>query len=233
MCDRDEYIRQLELIIRKFLQPLNDIPYSVAIKALTGCEVLSFDLSYKENKELLHLLKKAAQKAGERARQEGIRASRPNEAGNYIEVFVIEALKEVGLEADRPRTRSGKRKVVGYPDIEVIDKSGRVVYLDCKTYSPTTMNQTFRTFYFSPSEDPKITRDAFHLLLSFELVEQEIDGQTLFIPVSWQLYTLEKLKVQVKHEFNASNRDIYSEEFLLAEGRLDEDHDEELGGRRS
>jgi len=63
----------------------------------------------------------------------------------------------------------------------------------------------------------KITKDAFHLLLSFELTREERKGEMAFVPISWQLYTLENLKVQVKHEFNASNKDP---EFLLARGKI-------------
>jgi hypothetical protein len=49
------------------------------------------------------------------------------------------------------------------------------------------MNNSFRTFYFSPFNDPKITKDAFHLLMSFELDTAERKGKRAFIPVSWQL----------------------------------------------
>jgi hypothetical protein len=226
MNDQEEYITQLEAIIRKFLEPLRGIPYPIAIKVLTGCEVLHFDLSNKENQELLNLLKIAAQKAGEKAYKQGLFTERPNEAGNHIESFVISALKEVGFKADKPRTKSGKIKTAGYPDIEIVDtQGGRVIYLDCKTYSTETKDQSFRTFYFSPSEDPKITKDAFHLLLSFELTKEkrkdhEGKDKIAFVPISWQLYTLENLKVQVKHEFNASNKDLYKPEFLLAEGKI-------------
>ncbi len=67
MNDPEEYIKQLETIISKFLEPIKEIPYSIAIKVLTVCEVLHFDLSDKNNQELLELLKTAAQKAGEEA----------------------------------------------------------------------------------------------------------------------------------------------------------------------
>lgn len=36
--DKDKYIRQLEEALRKFLEPVRDIPYKIAIKALTGCK---------------------------------------------------------------------------------------------------------------------------------------------------------------------------------------------------
>ena len=217
----ENYTKELEAIIRAFLKPLRNVPYYVGIQVLTGCRVLHFDLSDKENLELLELLKRAAQKAGEEANRKGIYTQRPNEARNMIKPFVIDALNSVGLKASKPRTKTGKIKTAGYPDIEIVDRKGRTIYLDCKTYSRTTKNQSLRTFYFSPSEDPKITKDAFHLLLSFELEKRKRQDKMVFVPVSWQLYTLEKLKVQVKHEFNASNKDIYKSEFLLAEGKIE------------
>lgn len=220
MNEHEEYIKQLEAIISKFLEPLRDIPYPIAIKVLTGCKVLAFDLSNEKNKKLLTLLEKAAQIAGDEAYKQGIFTRRPNEAGNHIEPFVITALRDIGFRVDKPHTKSGKIKVAGFPDIEIIDEYGRIIYLECKTYNTTTKDQSFRTFYFSPSKDPKITKDAFHLLLSFELTREERKTQMAFVPISWQLYTLEKLKVQVKHEFNASNKDLYKPEFLLVKGRI-------------
>jgi hypothetical protein len=212
--DKDKYIRQLEESLRKFLEPVRDIPYKIAIKALTGCEVLTFNPKEKKNKELLKKLIEASQIALKNANKEGIQTKRPNEAEK------IPALNKVGLKAEKPKTKGGKTKTAGYPDIEITDKYGRTIYLECKTYSSITKNQTFRTFYFSPSKDPKITKDAFHLLLSFELKRAKRNKKEVFVPISWQLYTLENLKVQVKHEFNASNKDLYKKEYLLAEGKI-------------
>jgi len=220
MRRNEDYVRQLEETIGKFLAPLKDIPYPIAIKALSGFEVLEFASDDEQNKVLLPQLAEAANVAGQRAFREGIFARRPNEAGNRIEPFVIQALRDLGLQVDTPRTRSGKRKRVGYPDFEVQDQFGRTTYIDCKTYSARTKAQTFRTFYFSPSDDPKITKDAVHLLLSFELDTVERAGRSAYIPVSWQIYTLEKLLVQVKHEFNASNKALYRPGALLAEGDI-------------
>ncbi|MEW6162984.1 MAG: hypothetical protein AB1606_06705 [Nitrospirota bacterium] len=220
MKSQDDYIKQLEQAITKFLEPMKGIPFPVAIKALTGFKVLTFNPSLDQNKRLLEQLSKAAQLGGQKAYQEGIFTARPNEAGNHIEPFVVEALRNIGLKADKPISKSGKKKAAGYPDIHIEDENGRVVYLDCKTYNTLTKDQSFRTFYFSPSEDPKITRDAFHLLMSFELDTAERKSKRAFIPISWQIYTLDRLLIQVKHEFNASNKDLYTKEALLAQGRI-------------
>ena len=218
MKNKENYIKQLESTISEFLKPLRNIPFPIAIKTLTGFKVLTFEIE--ENRELLDLFIKASHLGGQKAFQEGIFTVRPNEAGNQIEPFIMEALKEVGLDADKPLSKSGIRKAAGYPDIEVSDKDGQTIYVDCKTYNTRTKDQTFRTFYFSPSKDPKITKDAFHFLISFELDLAERKRKQAFVPISWQIYTLDKLKVQVKHEFNASNKDLYRTESLLAEGKI-------------
>lgn len=220
MGNQDDYIKQLEQAISRFLEPMKGIPFPVAIKALTGFKVLDFDISIDHNKILLEQLSKAAQLGGQKAFKEGIFTARPNEAGNHIEPFVVEALRHIGLKADKPISKSGKKKPAGYPDIQIEDGSKRIVYLDCKTYNTKTKGQSFRTFYFLPSEDPKITRDAFHLIMSFELDIAERKRRRAFIPISWQIYTLDKLLIQVKHEFNASNKELYTKESLLAEGRI-------------
>lgn len=220
MQNKEAYIKQLEKTIKKFLEPIKGIPFAVAIKALTECEVLPFDLSINEHRILLNKLAKAAKLAGKMAAQKGIFTKRPNEAGNHIEPFVLEALKKVGLKADKPVSKGGKRKSAGYPDIYIEDENGKIIYMDCKTYHSETKDQSFRTFYFSPSKDPKIVKDAFHLLMSFELKVAVRARKKAFIPVAWQIYTLDKLLVQIKHEFNASNRELYVKEALLAEGKI-------------
>jgi len=222
MDNRNEYIKELEQVISDFLIPLKRMPFPIVIKALTGYNVLSFDPSLERNKILLKQLGRAARIAGKKAYKVGIFTARPNEAGNRIESFVIEALERVGLKANKPVAESGKRKTAGYPDIQIEDRWSRTIYLDCKTYNTSTKNQTFRTFYFSPSKDPKITENAFHLLMSFELATGKRKRKTAFIPISWQIYTLDKLKVQVKHEFNASNKDLYTKNALLAKGIIQE-----------
>ena len=72
MNEREKYIKQLEEVISKFLEPLKGIPYPIAIKALTGCDVLCLDLSNPDNRQLLELLKNAAQIAGDEAYKQGI-----------------------------------------------------------------------------------------------------------------------------------------------------------------
>lgn len=219
-----KYTKELEDTLAKFMQPVKDIPFTIAIKVLSGFDVLGFDKSSGKDIELLELLKKAANTAGKRAYETGIFTTRPNEAGNRIEPFVKKALSEVGLKADTPLARSGARKATGYPDIEILDRYGRTIYLECKTYNIKNIDTTQRAFYFSPSENFKVTKDALHLMLSFQLEKESRGGQTAFVPVHWRLYSLESLTVDMKHEFNQNNRKMYGSESkpetLLAESSI-------------
>lgn len=211
--EKERYIQELEDTIKKFLEPIKGVPYPIVIKALTGYQVFKFNSVH--NEKYLSLLIKASKLAGFNAAKYGIEAKRPNEAGNKIEPYVIEALNKVGINANKPQTASGKLKATGYPDIEM--KYDNIYsYLDCKTFAPESKDSSFRAFYLSPSKDPKITRNAYHFILSYELIYKS----NLYYPVSWHLYDLYGLSVQVKYEFNASNRELYSEKLLLAEGKI-------------
>jgi hypothetical protein len=68
---------------------------------------------------------------------------------------------------------------------------------------------TQRAFYFSPSEQFKVTRNALHLLLAFQLEKTIREGKAAFVPVHWKLITLQDLMVDLKHEFNQHNRNMY------------------------
>lgn len=223
MRKKGEYIRQLEEVISKFMSPLDDIPFPVAIKAISGHEVVALNREDRKDGELLEKLGRAAELAGSAAYNEGIEAKRPNEVGNYIEPYVKTGLRQVGLTAETPVTVVGKRQSSGYPDIEITDDYGRVTYLECKTYNLKNIDTTQRAFYFSPSKKAcKITKNARHLVLSFQIETASRKKKRVYIPVRWRVYDTVTMFVQVKHEFNASNRQIYREESLLAEGVIGE-----------
>lgn len=202
--------------LQQLTQRTRDLPFAEVLLATTGRRLLPLDTNAPAHARLHAALRQAAAEAGAAARQAGLRAARANEAGNQMEAFVKAALKSAGLEARTPVRASGGAQVVGYPDVEIAGEPH--CYLELKTYSATTANTTQRSFYFSPSDNPKITRDAVHLLLAFELERTERDGQTVFVPVAWKLVSLEQLRVDLKFEFNQSNRGLYGP--ANAAGRL-------------
>jgi len=211
----------LSATLNEQTKPAKQIPFKEVIEATTQHRILDFDTNNPAHVELRQKILKAASLAGERARKEGLVAARANEAGNYMEAFVKAALKESGLDARTPVTTAGEAQTTGYPDFEILGSLS--AYLELKTYNASTANTTQRTFYYSPSEHPKVTRDALHLLLAYQLEKTTRDGKTVFVPVHWKLVTLQDLVVDLKFEFNQSNRKLYGSEAarsLMAEDKI-------------
>lgn len=223
MEDQD-YIKDLEKIAKIITQPLKNLPFSTVIRLLSGCKVLKFTPHDSDRVSLLSKLKSAAELAGREAFKIGIFAKRPNEAGNKIEPFVKEALRQTGLIADTPVAKNGKKKSTGYPDIQITYGNGLTAYLECKTYNIKNINTSQRAFNFSPSKNFKVTKDALHLMLSYQLIQEERDDKSAYVPVHWKILTLDSLTVDLKHEFNQSNVKMYGKKSepkaILAEGKI-------------
>ena len=219
-CFGQPKTNSLSSSLAELTKPAKKIPFKTVIEATTGHRVLDLDTNNATHVDLQSKLLKAARLAGERASREGIVAARPNEAGNYLEPFVRAALKECGVEARIPRTTQNRAQVTGYPDVEITAPTP--CYLELKTYNARTVNTTQRSFYYSPSVAPKVTQDAVHLLLAFELAKIERGGKTIFVPTHWKLVSLSALEVDLKFEFNQSNRGLYgATNATLSEGAVD------------
>jgi hypothetical protein len=123
----EEYARELETVLAQVLQPLRGVPFKAAIRAVSGCSVLDFDSANQKHDQLATKISLAAGIAGTALRSKGIATARPNEAGNAIEPYVKAGLAGTGLLAETPKTKDGKAKAVGYPDIEIIGAGGPVL----------------------------------------------------------------------------------------------------------
>ncbi|MCK5832103.1 hypothetical protein KAH81_00365 [bacterium] len=214
-------MKKLEAVIAKMLEPYKDVPFDVIIKGLCGFNVIPFDLDDEKDKKLLSTLKKVAKKVCKDVNSKPILRKRPNEAGNDIELYVKRVLEDFGLKAEIPTGRSGKKKSTGYPDIIFFDESGRPNYLECKTFNDKSLDTSFRSFYLSPSDDFKVTTDAHHLVISFEIyVAGRSKEKNIYKTRGWKILSIENLLCDVKHEFNSDNKRLYSEKLILTEGTV-------------
>ena len=139
---------------------------------------------------------------------------RINEGSRYFEDGLLAGLNATGgITCEIPHTRAGVAQRSGYPDLEIRDgATGDVYYLDPKLMEQGSVNSSLRTFYFEPKDTTlKITEDATHLLIGIE--HDGNDGQWEFLRYS--LVDLSQLKVRLKAEFQASNRDVYKESSVL------------------
>jgi len=218
---KNNYIKNLENVIKQMLTPLKNIPLNLVIEAISGYSITPFDKDNEQDKIVLEKLKGVARTAGTNINANPINRPRPNEVGNDIEPFVKEALAKIGYKPKTPLTTTGKRKSTGYPDIEFEDEFGRTAYLECKTYNIENIATTQRSFYLSPSEDFKITKNGHHFVISYEIY---VDGRTgtnnVYKCKQWKILSIEKLLVDVKYEFNSDNLRLYAEDLILAEGEL-------------
>lgn len=139
---------------------------------------------------------------------------RINEGSRFFEDGLLEQLNALeGISCEIPQTREGSSQRSGYPDLKIIDEeTGDVYYLDPKLMERGSANSSLRTFYFEPKDRTlKILDDATHLLIGIE--HDGNDGDWEFL--GYRLVDLSKLKVRLKAEFQASNRDMYTEESVL------------------
>ncbi len=139
---------------------------------------------------------------------------RINEGSRFFEDGLLEGLENTeGITCGIPPTRDGAAQRSGYPDLRITDEAtGDVYYLDPKLMERGSATSSLRTFYFEPKDNTlKITDHATHLLLGIE--HDGKDGDWTFL--GYQLVDLSGLKVRLKAEFQASNRDLYTEPSVL------------------
>lgn len=143
---------------------------------------------------------------------------RINEVSSLFEESIRAELNKVdGLVCDFPRTSGGAYQRSGYPDLRVIDKpTGRIAYIDPKLFERGSKGSSFRTFYFEPKRNTnKILDDAHHLVVGVEH-DGKSNGRWQF--TRWELIDLANFRVKLKAEFQASNREMYRPEAIVAAG---------------
>ena len=164
---------ELRGLISQMLKPLNNLKFNLVIEGLSGYKILPYNPNDTKDTQLLQKLTTIANTTGNEINKIGIHKTRPNEAGNEIEKFIKEAMIKENFTPQTPLTQTGKRKSAGYPDIEFKDQFDRTTYLECKTYNTDSENSAFRSFFVSPSNDFKVTENAHHFMLSFEMYNSE------------------------------------------------------------
>lgn len=196
---------QLKAIIRQMLQPLRNLPLDIIIESICGRTILAYDGHAKDE------IEKIVDIAAQEINKDGIQSKRPNEVGNYIEPFVREAIQKRQHHAGIPVSATGSKRAMGYPDIEAVI-AGKPFYIEIKSYNPQNHDSTQRSFYLSPSEDFKITHNAYHLIFAFS-TEQIKTG--FFKVKTCTVLDAKELLCDVKYEFNSDNRRMYGDNGLV------------------
>ena len=201
-------------------QQLRAVPFSEVIFDTAGKKVLPFDASNAVDQRVAKAISAAADEAMKRlnAPDSAIQnVDRINEVSSRFEDTLREVLNSnPGLRCDFPLTAEGKVQRSGYPDLRIIDlESKRVFYLDPKLYATGSRDSSFRAFYFEPRKGTnKVRDDAVHLVVGFEHETRRRNGLWKF--TRWDLVDLSRFTVNLKAEFQGSNRDMYRLEAIVA-----------------
>ncbi|HEY6166456.1 MAG TPA: hypothetical protein VI454_00360, partial [Verrucomicrobiae bacterium] len=198
---------------------LRGIPFPEVIFAATGKRVLPFSATNDADRALLAKLGGALDRVVAQMNapdSPAHRQKRINEVSTHFERALRDVLNTIpGFACDWPKTAAGRVQHSGYPDLRLEDKTtGRILYLDPKLYEAKSRASSFRTFYYEPKRDTnKVRDDAHHFIVGFAHTGKS-DGRWQF--VSWELVDVSRLRVQLKAEFQASNRDLYREEAIVS-----------------
>ncbi len=187
-----------------------DYSFQKVIEETCGVYILKFDPTNPAHQTIHGAITEASEEARIELSQENspIREKRRiNEASRFFEDALLTRLDaHPELRCGIPKTAAGKEQRSGYPDLRIEHlASGTVAYLDPKLFEGTSVKSTFRTFYYEPSDQIKVSEDALHFLVGFPH-----DGRSrewTFGPA--EIVDLSKLEVNLKTEFSASNRDLY------------------------
>jgi hypothetical protein len=199
---------------------MRGIPFTEVIFDATGKRVVPMNPKDEIDQRVIKQIGAACDETVKRfntAESEIQGVSRINEVSSHFEDSLRQLLNTTpGLNCDFPRTAEGHLQRSGYPDLRIVDlASKRVFYLDPKLYVAGSRHSSFRAFYFEPRmATNKVRDDAVHLVAGFEHEPREKSGGWKF--TRWDLVDLAQFKVKLKAEFQASNRDMYRVEAIVA-----------------
>ena len=192
---------------------LKGIPFSEVLAATTGKKILPVNPDAVWLKRLASVLDRTLAAMNDTAHPIHS-VGRINEASRFIEdQLMAECNKEPGWSCGIPRTSAGEEQRSGYPDLRLVLDDQSVVYLDPKLFARGSKTSTLRTFYYEPkSATSKVQDDARHLLVGVQHNGGE-GGHIRF--EEWDLVDVSKIKVQLKAEFQAANKDMYRSDTIL------------------
>ncbi len=211
---------EIGIIFGEAVEAYKKLPSSItvaaAILSLTGCKVIPTDQNSSDDRKLIESLAQAADHCMRSLQDDPIKSRRVNEVGNLFEPRLKTSCKEVGLKAEWP---AGGRS--GYPDLLIFDHEGRPTYIEIKTVGPGQEHTTFRSFYLSPSEKPKITMDARHILIAFSHKAGPVVNEiTEYSAISFKIVDLAAVCGNIKFEYQSSNKRMYDAPQIIAQGAV-------------
>lgn len=219
MVDDDQIEALLADAVQAFRQLPKGISVSQIISAVTEHAVVPVE-DCEEDRSLITQIEVARRDLIARSEQSPIETTRLNELGNAVEEPMLDACVRAGLQASWPRRANGTAARTGYPDIAIDVDGARPTYLEAKVIGAGSEGSSFRSFYLSPSDNPKVCRDARHILVAFthDRRENAADGTERYALTSFKIVDLSKVFGKIKFEYQASNKDMYVGDSVISRG---------------
>jgi hypothetical protein len=214
---------KIENILAEAVSAYRRIPKNlevgIAIEAVTGRAVIPMS-DQPADKELLTAVCAAAERLIGDSKRVPLKTGRVNELGNAIEEPLLDACRSVGLDATWPKRADGSGGRTGYPDIAIDINGERPTYLEAKAIAPNSESSSFRSFYLSPSDNPKVCIDARHLLVAFvhKRLENDADGREQYSLTNYKIVDLALACGKIKFEYQSSNKNMYQGSPVIARG---------------
>jgi hypothetical protein len=217
--DNSDIETLLAAAVAAYRQLPSQIAVGVAIEAVTGKIVIPLS-DHESDIALLQSVGQAARVLIAKSKVEPIKTGRLNELGNAIEEPLLNALLEVGADASWPKRADGTGGRSGYPDIAIDATAERPTYLEAKVVGAGSEGSSFRSFYLSPSERPKVCLEARHLLVAFthHRVADSADGLEQYNLLDFKVIDLAKVFGKIKFEYQSSNREMYLGDAVVLKG---------------
>lgn len=195
------------------------IGVSQIISAITDHAVIALE-DTEQDIALINSISAAAKDLIESSQAVPIKTTRLNELGNAVEEPMLDACVRANLAATWPKRSDGTAARTGYPDIAIEIDGTRPTYLEAKVIGAGSEGSSFRSFYLSPSENPKVCADARHLLIAFthKRCADSKDGLEQYALTTFKIVDLARVLGRIKFEYQASNRDMYLGEAIVARG---------------
>lgn len=214
---------QIEALLADAVEAFRQLPRGISvsqiISAVTDHSVVPIE-DCDEDRDLIARIETACRDLIARSDQFPISTTRLNELGNAIEEPILDACVRAGLSATWPRRANGTAARTGYPDIAIDIDGARPSYLEAKVIGAGSEGSSFRSFYLSPSDNPKVCKDARHILVAFthDRRQNAANGLERYALTSYKIVDLAKVFGKIKFEYQASNRDMYIGNSVIARG---------------
>lgn len=197
------------VFIKRLIVGLHGVYFRDVIKATSDCDILKVEgASLEAIKKIRESLNDSLTSISNSVKKNY--KGRANELSNYLEGVLRNHINDNlnDFRASIPST-GNKKQSAGYPDLAIQFDKDCFVYVEVKIYQKKTVDSSLRSFYFTPSENNKISKSCSHILIGFEVESLGEHNRSPFIIKDFKIMDLYNLKVNLKPEFNANNPDIY------------------------